>query len=156
MIGGGASGVDNLGYTFGRPCVTTNLVPLEIARFATSPSVVMPCLMRDEATGRVLPLSEMAKFRFSSKQDFRSAGIGLIYNSADEVLQATLETVNFSEVGMKEIVTGDNEMQRHFWEWARECGFLDRPVPTSAESSDRFRSAVSQNFLEAHKEILFR
>jgi putative glycosyltransferase (TIGR04372 family) len=93
---GNSSGIALVSSVFGVPAALVNMVP--ISALGVMPSdLSIPKLHRGRQDGRVLPLDEIfgtpsANFRYALQ--YAQAGIDLMENSADEILELTREMLD--------------------------------------------------------------
>lgn len=152
VISGSASGIDQLGTAFQKPTLITNLIPFTESRYAVSPLVIVPALLRWKNTNVLLPLSQMLANRWGRADQYASREIEIVYNSGDEILAAVVE---FHEL-IREEVQGSptvQPMQSTFWRWADLCGIADL-TPAGAAALGRARGNISATFLEKHSHTL--
>ena len=130
----------------------TNFVPFEDPRFAIGDGTLIPCLLRDVATNRRLPLSESLQHRYGSSRSYDSAGIQVVHNSAEEVRAVVDEAISRIEGSWTDDVEAWAEQDR-FWEWAERCG-LSSSIPEGPWTKGYYRSRLGTAFLRTHTTLL--
>lgn len=153
-IAGSASGTDQLALAFGVPFLCTNFVPFEDPRWAVDVSVTLPCLLRDSDSGALLPLSRMLGSRFFSSTLYSEAGLEVVYNTSDQILDALVEILTRIN-GQWEPTTQDAVLQRQFWEWADRQGIHGR-LALRAGGSNHYRSPLGSSFLREYADLLLK
>lgn len=151
-VAGAASGVDQLACAFNRPHLVTNWVPFDDPRNAADKVMFIPALLSSSRDGVTLPLSEMMGHRYGSSARYDAAGIGVMHNSASEILTAVEEFMDWIEADTQEPFESDPR-QTAFWAWAVECG-LDAPLSKLAPQHGFHRARMGASFLEQHQDVL--
>lgn len=141
---GTTSGLINVSWCFDVPTAAANLAPLGVAPMHAY-DIFIPKKYRDKATGRMIKFSEIIKRgadRWFDATQFREAGIEVLENSADEVLQLALEMnarIDKTWVPSAE----DDELQ------ARYKALFDTSHPIHG-----FPSRVGAHFLRTNRQLL--
>jgi putative glycosyltransferase (TIGR04372 family) len=111
---GGSSGIDQLASTFSKPLCLVDVVPLLHTLCSTSVLVIVPALIKHEASDRMLTLSQLTGNFYSDSSTYNDLGLAVIRNSDDQINSAVKE--------LQERVTGtwksteqDDALQEKFW-----------------------------------------
>jgi len=151
-VSGSSSGIEQVGIAFNRPLVVTNLIPFADPRFAVDLHVVIPCLVRHSDSGELLPLSRMMRSRFGKSHQYERAGLEIVRNSPEEIVDAVFETLGRADGTW---ITQDNDeaLQRKFWSWADACG-VGEDLPNGTKEYSGHRALLGAAFLKRHEEVL--
>ena len=151
-IAGSISGIDQLAHAFQIPHVATNFIPFEDPRWATANAIALPALYRSKASEGPLPLSVMLGHRYGTAAEYVDAGITIIHNDSQDILQAVSEMMSRLD-GTWIDTHQDLEDQERFWEWALQCGIADA-IPPGPWQQSFTRARLGTAFLRKFQGIL--
>ena len=151
-IAGTTSGIDQLASTFNKPIVVTNMVPFVEPIFAVPNILVIPVLLQEEGSCRLIALSEMTKNQWGSAQAYRTRGILLKRNSQEEICAVVEEMVQRIR-GRRKYTHEEAELQTQFWRCAHKVG-ISASTPPKFLSDNRTLPRIGMDFLQEHASLL--
>jgi putative glycosyltransferase (TIGR04372 family) len=114
-VGGSNSGIDYLAATFRKPIVWCDIRPLTPPTYPSERSLFIFSRMRWSDTRRELTIQEVLDCQFFHTEDFRKAGVEILPNTAEEILDA-FNDLNGGLHGDWPIAHADSERRERFWD----------------------------------------
>jgi len=148
-VSGGLSGIDQLPMLMRKPVIVCDLAPLFLPTYRRDLSILIFSRMRWRDSGIDLTLRESLNNVYFTSDEFNAAGIELVRNSAQELIEATQELISLGG-GEVEISGVRPSREESFWKIFGE----KNQALACAASSPEFFPRIGWGFLQRHAEAL--
>ncbi len=136
---GGAFGMNQLALAFRKPVCVVNFRPFMFTSWSTKPCVLVPSLLEEVSTGKILSIEGMLAYPFHIASLYEKAGVRFVPNTQEEITHSLMEMVNRVDGTWEE--TGNKaELQDYFWQ---ECDRFQRDYALYARSNGEFTKVSS-------------
>ncbi len=165
---GGAFGMNQLALAFRKPVCVVNFRPFMFTSWSTNPCLLVPSLLEEVDTGKILSVEKMLEYPFHVARLYEKAGVRFVPNTQEEIRQSLMEMVSRVD-GTWEESGNQAELQDYFWQevnrFQRDYALYARSNDTFSKVHSRFsiadlqvtpvRSTLGSFFLREHSQELF-
>jgi len=148
-VAGGLSGIDQLAMLMRKPVVVCDLSQLYLPTYRQDLSILIFSRLRWRDSGVDLTLRESLNNVYFTSDEFHAAGIEILQNSAQELIEATQELISLS-AGELESSGVQSLREESFW---RIFGEKNQDLVRTA-SGPEFFPRIGRGFLKRHSETL--